>query len=67
MSSDTKQDDASGINRREFLMAGAAGIAVAGVGMNSAMAEPKAPGEKLKTNSKTGVRTIVITDAQLHI
>jgi 3-oxoacyl-[acyl-carrier protein] reductase len=70
MSSDTKEKDVKGINRRHFLMAGAvgaAGIAAAGVGVNSAWAEPNAPGAKLKTNSKTGVRTVVITDAQLNI
>jgi len=67
-----KEQDAKNIGRRQFLMAGAvgaAGIAAAGVGVNSAWAEPKAPPSdgKLKTNSKTGVRTIVITDAQLNI
>ncbi len=70
MSSDTKKRDAIGINRRDFLMAGAAGaagIAAAGVGMNTASAQPKAPGAKLKTNSKTGIRTAIITDAQLNI
>jgi NAD(P)-dependent dehydrogenase (short-subunit alcohol dehydrogenase family) len=70
MSSDKKEQDEKGIDRREFLMAGAAGaagIAAAGVGMNTAWAQPKAPGAKLKTNSKTGIRTAIITDAQLNI
>lgn len=70
MSSDKKEQDAKGIDRREFLMAGAAGaagIAAAGVGMNTAWAQPKAPGAKLKTNSKTGIRTAIVTDAQLNI
>ena len=70
MSSDKLDKDPKDIDRRHFMMAGAAGaagIAAAGVGVNSAWAEPKAPGAKLKTNSKTGVRTIVITDAQLNI
>ena len=69
MSSDKKEKDAKGIDRRHFLMAGAAGIAAAGFGANTALAQPKAPPSdgKLKTNSKTGVRTIVITDAQLNI
>jgi 3-oxoacyl-[acyl-carrier protein] reductase len=70
MSSDKTEQDANDINRRQFLMAGAAGaagIAAAGMGMNTASAEPKAPGAKLKTNSKTGIRTAVITDAQLNI
>jgi len=72
MSSDMKEHDPKNIQRRQFLMAGAvgaAGIAAAGVGVNTAFAEPKAPPSdgKLKTNSKTGVRTIVITDAQMNI
>ncbi len=70
MSSDKKEQDVKGINRRDFLMAGAAGaagIAAAGVGMNTAWAQPKAPGAKLKTNSKTGIRTAIVTDAQLNI
>ena len=70
MSSDKTEQDANDINRRQFLMAGAAGaagIAAAGMAMNTASAEPKAPGAKLKTNSKTGIRTAVITDAQLNI
>jgi NAD(P)-dependent dehydrogenase (short-subunit alcohol dehydrogenase family) len=69
MSSDGTDQDTTGIDRRHFLMAGAAaGVAAAGLGIPAvAAAEPKAPGEKLKTNSKTGVRTIVITDAQLNI
>jgi NAD(P)-dependent dehydrogenase (short-subunit alcohol dehydrogenase family) len=72
MSTDNLKKDPKDIDRRHFMMAGAAGaagIAAAGVGVNSAWAEPKAPPSdgKLKTNSKTGVRTIVITDAQLNI
>jgi len=72
MSSDTKKQDPIDTNRRQFIVAGAAGVAgmaAAGVGINKAWAEPKAPPSdgKLKTNSKTGVRTIVITDAQLNI
>jgi 3-oxoacyl-[acyl-carrier protein] reductase len=70
MSSDTKEQDRKGINRRHFLMAGAAGIAAASVGLNTAWAQPKppaAPGSKLRTNSKTGIRTAIITDTQLNI
>ena len=68
MSSDSNHEERKGVDRRQFLAVGAAGLAAAGVGIPAvAMAEPKAPGDKLKTNSKTGVRTIVITDAQLNI
>ena len=71
MDSDINEPDAHGFNRRDFLMAGAAaGVAAAGLGIPAvATAEPKAPPSdgKLKTNSKTGIRTIVITDTQLNI
>ena len=72
MSSDNKEQDSKGINRRDLMKMGAiagAGVIAAGSGIQTAWAEPKAPPSdgKLKTNSKTGVRTIVITDAQLNI
>jgi len=71
MSSDTKEADLNDVKRREFLKvgaAGAAGIAAVGAGINTAQAESKAPDrEALKTNSKTGIRTAIITDAQLNI
>jgi NAD(P)-dependent dehydrogenase (short-subunit alcohol dehydrogenase family) len=72
MGSDKEKHEANEVNRRQFLLAGAAGaagLAATGVGASTAFAEPKAPPSdgKLKTNSKTGVRTIVITDAQLNI
>ena len=69
MSSDTKERDTNAIDRRHFLMAGAAaGDAAAGVGVNNAFAQPKAPDPKKPwTNSKTGVRTAIITDTQLNI
>ena len=67
MSSDKKERNGNGSNRREFLMASAAGLAASGLVVNTAMAEPKAPGKKLRTNSKTGIRTAVITDTQLNI
>ena len=70
MDSGSNEPEANGVNRRNFLAAGAAGaagIAATTLGMSTASANPVAPGEKLKTNSKTGVRTIVITDAQLNI
>jgi len=71
MSSDTKQPDSNETNRRQFLMAGAAGaagIAAVGAGISTARAENMPPDKnKLKTNSKTGIRTAIITDAQLNI
>ncbi|MCK5366493.1 MAG: SDR family oxidoreductase, partial [Gammaproteobacteria bacterium] len=72
MSTDTNGRDAKSIDRRHFLMAsaaGAAGLAVAGAGMNKAWAQPEAPDpEKLWTNvKKGGKRVAVITDAQLNI
>jgi NAD(P)-dependent dehydrogenase (short-subunit alcohol dehydrogenase family) len=71
MSSDTKKQDAKGINRRDLLKAGAfgaAGIAAAGLGINTASAQPKAPDPNIPwTNSKTGKRTAIITDTQLNI
>jgi 3-oxoacyl-[acyl-carrier protein] reductase len=68
MSSNKKTSDENGVNRRDFLVAGAAGMAAVGsMGVNSAMAEPKPPGDTLRTNSKTGIRTAIITDAQLNI
>ena len=73
MSSDKKDHDVKDINRRNFLMvgaAGAAGIAAVNLGMNTASAQPQppaAPGSKLRTNSNTGIRTIIITDTQLNI
>jgi 3-oxoacyl-[acyl-carrier protein] reductase len=71
MTSEMKEQETKGINRRHFLMAGAAGaagIAAAGVGMNTAWAQPKPPDPKtLRTNSKTGIRTAIITDTQLNM
>ena len=71
MSSGTKEQDAKGIDRRHFLMtgvAGAAGIAAAGVGMNTAWAQPKPPDPNTpRTNSKTGIRTAIVTDTQLNM
>ena len=47
---------------------GVAGIAAAGVGGTTVMAETKAPdGKALKSNSKAGKRVAIITDAQLSI
>jgi NAD(P)-dependent dehydrogenase (short-subunit alcohol dehydrogenase family) len=62
-----EKEQMDGVDRRSFLMAGAAGLAAAGLGMKDAAANPAAPGPELRTNSKTGVRTAVISDAQLNI
>ena len=70
MDNERRDDDVIGLDRRGFLAAGAAGLAAAGVGMNQAMADstpPPMPGGKLRTNSKTGVRTAIVTDTQLNI
>ncbi len=69
MSSDKKEQNEKDVNRRHFLMAGTAGIAAAGVGMNTAWAQPEAPDPKaLWTNAKRGgKRVAIITDAQLNI
>ena len=80
MSSDS-QKQTKGSNRRNFLIGGAAATTVAGVGINKALSQtpetpptqetiaqaPKPPGTKLRTNSKTGIRTAIITDTQLNI
>ena len=71
MSSDTKEQDTKGINRRELLKAGAvgvAGIAATGLGMGTASAKTVIPDqENLWTNSKTGRRVAIINDAMLQI
>ena len=60
-----------GIDRRNFLMAGAAGaaaIAASGLGANTASAATIVPGKTLKTNAtKGGKRVIIINDALLQI
>jgi len=56
--------------RRNFIktgIVGAAGIAAASLGANAVAANPVAPGPKPRTNSPSGIRTAVITDAQLNI
>ena len=70
MTSETNENNSKGLDRRDFIKAGAAGLAAAGaagMSINSASAAPIAPGKKLRTNSRTGIRTAVITDAQLNI
>jgi 3-oxoacyl-[acyl-carrier protein] reductase len=53
-------------DRRSFLISGAAGLAAAGAGIKPAMAQPSS-GRSVKTNSPSGKRVAVITDAQLNI
>ena len=70
MSSDSNGSENSGLDRRDFIktgIAGAAGIAALGAGMNTATAQPVAQEPQPRTNSPTGIRTAVITDAQLNI
>ncbi len=69
MSSDPKDEDEHGISRRDFVMAGAAGIAAAGFGVGTAQSAepPPAAGQILRANSPTGIRTAIITDTQLNI
>jgi 3-oxoacyl-[acyl-carrier protein] reductase len=66
-----KEQEAKGINRRNFLMAGAAGaagLAAAGLGVTQASAKTIIPKDPLKTNAtKGGKRVIIINDALLQI
>ncbi len=65
-SEDTSSERRNTIDRRKFLVAGAAGLAAAGAGLGTASAQP-APGKKPKTNSTTGTRTAIVTDTRLNI
>ena len=71
MTSEKKEQDVKGIDRRHFLMAGAAGaagLAATGLGINKASAKTIVPGEVLKTNAtKGGKRVAIINDALLQI
>jgi 3-oxoacyl-[acyl-carrier protein] reductase len=70
MGSDSKDNELAGNDRRDFIktaFVGAAGIAAAGLAANTASAQPKPPGATPRTNSPSGIRTAVITDAQLNI
>jgi 3-oxoacyl-[acyl-carrier protein] reductase len=55
------------MDRRDFLMAGAAGLAAAGLGIGTASAKTPIPGEELKTNSKSGKRVALLNDALMQI
>jgi len=69
--SDINNPDTNGIDRRHFLVAGAAGaagIAATGLGANTALAATIVPGKTLKSNAtKGGKRVIIINDALLQI
>jgi 3-oxoacyl-[acyl-carrier protein] reductase len=71
MSSETKEQDAKGIDRRRFMMAGAAGAAgmvAAASALRPAAAQPLPPDpKKLRTNSPSGKRVAIVTDTQLNI
>jgi 3-oxoacyl-[acyl-carrier protein] reductase len=73
MSEETKKSGGNGIDRREFLMAGAAGVtaaglSAAGLGMNTVEAKTVVPGEKPKTNAtRGGKRVVLINDALLQL
>ena len=72
MNEDINKKETTNFDRRELLKvgaAGAAGLAVAGMGMQTAWAQPTAPDpEKLRSNAKKGgKRVAIITDAQLNI
>ena len=73
MTSNTKDRETQDMDRRDFLRAGAAGVAVAGAAAagltpGTASAKTIVPGEPLKTNAtKGGKRVIIINDALLQI
>ena len=71
MSEDNKDHETGDFDRRNFLKAGAAGIAAAGaagVTADTASAQTIVPDqEKLWTNSNTGRRVIIINDALLQV
>jgi NAD(P)-dependent dehydrogenase (short-subunit alcohol dehydrogenase family) len=67
MTSSKENRSNDGTNRRHFLAASAVGIAVAGTGLRTVAAATASGEQELKTKSRTGVRTAVITDTQLNI
>jgi NAD(P)-dependent dehydrogenase (short-subunit alcohol dehydrogenase family) len=67
MATNQKKNYRAKVNHRYFLLAIVTLLVVAAIGLGSAWAQSKAPGEKLRTNSKTGIRTAIITDTQLNM
>lgn len=69
MSSKKNKLAKNGLDRRNFMKMGAAGIAVAAAsGITPAFAQTKAKSNTAPwSNSKSGIRTAIITDAQLNI
>jgi NAD(P)-dependent dehydrogenase (short-subunit alcohol dehydrogenase family) len=60
------RDPRHGSDRRKFIVTGAAGLAAAAAGVKPATAQPRAR-QDLRTNSPSGERVAIITDAQLNI
>jgi 3-oxoacyl-[acyl-carrier protein] reductase len=68
MNSGKNEYEGKDIDRCHFLMAGTAGIAAAGIGVNTASAKTIVPGKVLKTNAtKGGKRVAIINDAAMQI
>jgi len=67
MTEDRKNQDTAGFDRRDFLVAGAGGLAAAGLTVGTASAKTYVPGEELPTNSTTGKRVAIVNDAFIQI
>ena len=67
MTEDRKNQDTAGFDRRDFLVAGAGGLAAAGLTAGTASAKTYVPGEELPTNSTTGRRVAIVNDAFIQI
>jgi NAD(P)-dependent dehydrogenase (short-subunit alcohol dehydrogenase family) len=68
MTDETHDQNEGKLGRRDFLVAGAGGLAAAGLGASPAAAQTVIPDdENLWTNSNTGRRVAIINDALLQI
>jgi 3-oxoacyl-[acyl-carrier protein] reductase len=69
MGSDAHDDDLKAMDRRNFMLAGAAGAAgLVAAASAPAAAQPKPPDpKKLRTNSPSGKRVAIVTDTQLNM